>query len=67
LTPEPRPRQPCSAAAGTSGTIAAGLGNKAIARQLDVSPSTVEVHRANVMRQSGAASVAELLRLRFSV
>jgi two-component system response regulator FixJ len=47
--------------------IAAGLGNKAIARRLDVSPRTVEVHRANIMRRSGAASVAELLRLRFTV
>lgn len=46
--------------------IAAGLGNKAIARQLDLSPRTVEVHRANIMRRAGAASVAELLRLRFT-
>lgn len=45
--------------------IAAGLGNKAIARRLDLSPRTVEVHRANLMRRSGATSVAELLRLRF--
>lgn len=46
--------------------IAAGLGNKAIARRLELSPRTVEVHRANIMRRSGAASVAELLRLRFT-
>ena len=45
--------------------IAAGLGNKAIARQLDLSPRTVEVHRANIMRRAGADNVAELLRLRF--
>ncbi|MBL8651846.1 MAG: helix-turn-helix transcriptional regulator [Sphingopyxis sp.] len=45
--------------------IAAGLGNKAIARQLDLSPRTVEVHRANIMRRAEAGSVAELLRLRF--
>jgi two-component system response regulator FixJ len=45
--------------------IAAGLGNKAIARRLDLSPRTVEVHRANIMRRSGAESVAELLRLQF--
>lgn len=45
--------------------IAAGLGNKAIARRLDLSPRTVEVHRANIMRRAGAGSVAELLRLRF--
>lgn len=46
--------------------IAAGLGNKAIARRLDLSPRTVEVHRANIMRRAGAASVAELLRLAFT-
>lgn len=45
--------------------IAAGLGNKAIARRLDLSPRTVEVHRANIMRRAGADNVAELLRLRF--
>lgn len=46
--------------------IAAGLGNKAIARRLALSPRTVEVHRANIMRRAGAASVAELLRLQFT-
>lgn len=46
--------------------IAAGLGNKAIARRLDLSPRTVEVHRANIMRRAGAASIAELLQLRFT-
>lgn len=45
--------------------IAAGLGNKAIARQLDLSPRTVEVHRANIMRRAGADNVAELLRWQF--
>ncbi len=45
--------------------IAAGLGNKAIARQLDLSPRTVEVHRANIMRRAGAGNVAELLRWQF--
>ncbi|MBA3940094.1 MAG: helix-turn-helix transcriptional regulator [Sphingopyxis sp.] len=46
--------------------IAAGLGNKAIARRLDLSPRTVEVHRANIMRRAGTANVAELLRLQFT-
>ena len=46
--------------------IAAGLGNKAIARQLALSPRTVEVHRANIMRRAGAGNVAELLRLQFT-
>ncbi|MCW0197228.1 LuxR C-terminal-related transcriptional regulator [Sphingopyxis sp.] len=45
--------------------LAAGLGNKAIARRLDLSPRTVEVHRANIMRRTDAGSVAELLRLAF--
>ncbi len=45
--------------------IAAGLGNKAIARRLDLSPRTVEVHRANIMRRAEAGNIAELLRLRF--
>jgi two-component system response regulator FixJ len=45
--------------------IAAGMGNKAIARQLDLSPRTVEVHRANIMRRAGAGNVAELLRWQF--
>ncbi|PKP86168.1 MAG: helix-turn-helix transcriptional regulator [Alphaproteobacteria bacterium HGW-Alphaproteobacteria-17] len=47
------------------GAIAAGLGNKAIARQLDLSPRTVEVHRAKLMRRAGAGNVAELLRWQF--
>lgn len=46
--------------------IAAGLGNKAIARRLDLSPRTVEVHRANIMRRSGAGNIAELLHLCFT-
>ena len=45
--------------------IAAGMGNKAIARRLALSPRTVEVHRANIMRRAGAGSVAELLKLQF--
>lgn len=45
--------------------IAAGLGNKAIARRLELSPRTIEVHRANIMRRAEAGSIAELLRLRF--
>lgn len=45
--------------------IAAGQSNKAIARQLALSPRTVEVHRANIMRRAGAGNVAELLRWQF--
>jgi len=36
-----------------------------LARRLDLSPRTVEVHRANIMRRAEAGSIAELLRLRF--
>lgn len=45
--------------------LAAGLCNKRIARKFDLSPRTVEVHRANIMRRAGAGSIAELLRLQF--
>ena len=45
--------------------LATGLCNKAIARKFDLSPRTVEVHRANIMRRVGAGSLAELLRLQF--
>lgn len=46
--------------------MASGLATKAIARRLELSPRTVEVHRANIMRRAGAGSVAELLRLQFT-
>jgi two-component system, LuxR family, response regulator FixJ len=45
--------------------LAAGHTSKDIARQLRVSPRTVEVHRASIMRRTGAASLAALLRLHF--
>jgi FixJ family two-component response regulator len=43
--------------------VVAGLPNKTIARQLDVSAKTIEVHRANVMRKTRAGSLAELVKL----
>lgn len=40
-----------------------GQANKVIARELDISPRTVEVYRANLMTKMGAASYAELIRM----
>jgi two-component system response regulator FixJ len=42
--------------------VAAGGSNKSIARELDVSPRTVEVHRARVMNKMNAANLADLVR-----
>lgn len=41
-----------------------GSSNKVIARQLDISPRTVEIHRANMMTKLGARHAAEAVRLR---
>lgn len=43
--------------------IVAGRSNKLIARDLDLSPRTVEAHRARVMQKMQAGSVAELVSL----
>jgi two-component system, LuxR family, response regulator FixJ len=40
-----------------------GLSNKAIARDYGISPRTVEVYRANVMKKMRAASLAELVQI----
>jgi FixJ family two-component response regulator len=40
-----------------------GKQNKAVAQALDVSPRTVEIHRARVMEKMNAHSVAELVRM----
>ena len=42
--------------------IVAGSSNKQVARELGVSPKTIESHRANLMRKVGAGSLAELVR-----
>ncbi|AKM09352.1 response regulator transcription factor [Croceicoccus naphthovorans] len=44
--------------------LAQGLSNKAIARELDISPRTVEIHRGNMMDKIGARHAAEAVRLR---
>jgi two-component system response regulator FixJ len=43
--------------------VVAGLPNKSIAYDLDISPRTVEVHRANVMSKMKARSLPELVRM----
>lgn len=43
--------------------VIAGKRNKDIARDLDISVKTVEVHRAKVMEKCGATSVAELVQM----
>jgi two-component system response regulator FixJ len=40
-----------------------GLSNKEIGSQLDISPKTVEHHRAWVMERIGARNIAELVRI----
>jgi FixJ family two-component response regulator len=44
--------------------LARGSSNKTIARELAISPRTVEIHRANMMSKLGAAHSAEAVRLR---
>jgi len=43
--------------------IVAGLPNKTIGYDLDISPRTVEVHRANVMAKMNAKNLPELVRM----
>lgn len=42
--------------------VAAGLSSKEIARELELSPRTVEVHRANLFNKLDVASLADLIR-----
>jgi two-component system response regulator FixJ len=55
-TLSPRERQVMSG-------LIAGLSNKLIAREYDISPRTIEVYRANVMTKMQAGSLSELVRL----
>ena len=43
--------------------LVAGLSNKLIAREYDISPRTIEVYRANVMTKMQASSLSEPVRL----
>ncbi|MEL1250883.1 response regulator transcription factor [Aurantiacibacter gilvus] len=44
--------------------LSEGCSNKAIARNLEISPRTVEIHRANMMGKLGARHAADAVRLR---
>ena len=44
--------------------LSEGCSNKAIARELEISPRTVEIHRANMMDKLGASHAAEAVRVR---
>jgi two-component system, LuxR family, response regulator FixJ len=43
--------------------LLAGNSNKLIARELDISPRTVEIYRANVMSKMKAGSLSDLVRM----
>lgn len=43
--------------------LLAGHSNKGIAKTLGISPRTVEIHRANMMKKMGATSTAEAVRI----
>lgn len=43
--------------------LSAGCSNKEIARHLEISPRTVEIHRGNMMTKLGAGHVADAVRM----
>lgn len=43
--------------------VVAGKANKIIAYELDISPRTVEIYRANLMSKTGARNIADLMRI----
>ena len=48
------------------GGLIAGRSNKVIAYELDISPRTVEIYRANMMDKLGVHSLSEALRIAFA-
>lgn len=44
-------------------SVVQGKTNKMIAREFDISPRTIEVHRANVMMKTGARTLSDLVRM----
>lgn len=47
--------------------LVAGKANKVIAYELDISPRTVEIHRAHVMEKMQARSLSDVVRLALAV
>jgi two-component system, LuxR family, response regulator FixJ len=47
--------------------LVAGKANKMIAHDLDISPRTVEIYRANVMSKMRAGSLSELVRMALQI
>jgi two-component system response regulator FixJ len=47
--------------------LASGLSNKEIARDLILSPRTVEAHRARLMKKLGVSSLADIVRIFLAV
>jgi FixJ family two-component response regulator len=46
--------------------LAGGASNKGAARQLQISPRTIEVHRARIMEKLGAKNLADVMRILMS-
>jgi len=47
--------------------VIAGKSNKLIAKELDISVKTIEVHRSNLMAKMEADSLSDLIRKTISV
>ena len=45
------------------GLVASGLSTKDVAKELGISPRTVEIHRADMMHALGARSTADAVRI----
>ena len=47
--------------------IVVGLSNREISHKLNISPKTVEFHRASVMRKMQAQNLPHLVRMAFAI